>query len=140
MRHRIANALELLRFSLVTETIARQSSHHPRRPSIDTPSIPFPTRGARVVSPWPCLCRIAVAVVVVCEEPRGPTSPIGILGIQMTAVMRREFGTAEPPLSEVELGRGRANFLVHANSLPPWAVLFVLLSQSQFEQNLRKYK
>ena len=50
-----------------------------------------------------------MAVVVVCVEPRGPASPIGVLNIQMTAVMRREFGTAEPPSSEVELGRGRAN-------------------------------
>ena len=30
----------------------------------------------------------------------------------MTAVMRREFGTAELSSSEVELGRGRANGLV----------------------------
>ena len=49
-----------------------------------------------------------MAVVVVCVEPRGPVISIGILDIQMTAVMRREFGTAEPPSSEVELGRGRA--------------------------------
>ena len=48
--------------------------------------------------------------------------------------MRREFGTAEPPLSEVELGRGRANGLVHVHCLPPRARLkaseavFLLLS------------
>ena len=52
-------------------------------------------------------------------EPRGPASPIGVLDIQMTAVMRREFGTAEPPSSpEVEVGRGRANGLVHVHCLP----------------------
>ena len=37
--------------------------------------------------------------------------------------MRREFGTAEPPSSEVELGRGRANGLVHVHCLPPLARL-----------------
>ena len=54
----------------------------------------------------------------VCVEPRGPASPIGVLDIdiQMTAVMRRDFGTAEPPSSEVELGRGRANGLVHVRA------------------------
>ena len=31
VRHRIANALELLSSSLIMENIARQSSHHPRR-------------------------------------------------------------------------------------------------------------
>ena len=60
-----------------------------------------------------------MAVVVVCVEPRGPVISIEILDIQMTAVMRREFGTAEPPSSEVELGRGRANGLVHVHFLPP---------------------
>jgi hypothetical protein len=77
-----------------------------------------------------------VAVVVVCVEPRGPVSPIEVLDIQMTAVMRREFGTAEPPSSEVELGRGRANGLVHVHCLPTGArlkaseaFLFLLLSK-----------
>ena len=41
----------------------------------------------------------------------------------MTAVMRREFGTAEPPSSEVELGRGRAIGLVHFHCLPTEARL-----------------
>ena len=40
--------------------------------------------------------------------------------------MRREFGTAEPPSSEVELGRGRANGLVHVHCLPPRARLKAL--------------
>ena len=64
-----------------------------------------------------------MAVVVVCVEPRGPVISIGILDIQMTAVMRREFGTTEPPSSEVELGRGRANGLVHVHCLPTSALL-----------------
>ena len=119
MRHRIANTLELLSSSLTMETIARQRSHHPRRAFHSISHV------ARV---WflggLVFCRIAVAVVVVCVEPRGPASPIGVLDIQMTAVMRREFGTAEPPSSEVELGRGRANGLVHVHPLPPRAALF----------------
>ena len=79
-----------------------------------------------------------MAVVVVCVEPRGPVSPIGVLDIQMAAVMRREFDTAEPLSSEVELRRGRANGLVHVHSLPPWAVLFCPLFQSQFDRETRK--
>ena len=74
-------------------------------------------------------CRVAVAVVVVCVEPRGPVISIGILDIQMTAVMRREFGTAEPPSSEVELGRGQANGLVHVHFLPP-------VGRSLFDKNI----
>ena len=73
-----------------------------------------------------------MAVVVVCVEPRGPASPIGVLDIQMTAVMRREFGAAEPPSSEVELGRGRANGLVHVRFLPP-------VARSLFDENIQKY-
>ena len=69
--------------------------------------------------------------MVVCVEPRGPVISIGILDIQMTAVMRREFGTAEPPSSEVELGRGRANGLVHAHFLPP-------VGRSLFDKNTQK--
>ena len=38
-------------------------------------------------------------------------------------MMRREFGTTEPPSLEVELGRGRANGLVHVHCLPPRARL-----------------
>ena len=122
MRHRIANTLELLSSSLIMETIARQRSHHPRRAFHSISHV------ARV---WflgglvfcRITCRIAVAVVVVCVEPRGPASPIGVLDIQMTAVMRREFGTAEPPSSEVELGRGRANDLAHVYCLPTGARL-----------------
>ena len=81
-------------------------------PKFPPPStrLPFHSpRGARLVSWWPCLCRIAVAVVVVCVEPRGPVSPIGVLDIQMTAVMRRKFGTAEPrnrPHRRSSLGEG----------------------------------
>ena len=71
-----------------------------------------------------------MAVVVVCVEPRGPVSPIGLLDIQMTAVMRREFGTTEPPSSEVELGRGRANGLVHVHFLPP-------VGRSLFDKNIQ---
>ena len=55
----------------------------------------------------PCLCRIAVAVVVVCVEPRGPASPIWVIDIQMTAVMRREFGTAHSGTALIG-GRARA--------------------------------
>ena len=58
------------------------------------------------------------------ERPRINHWAIGVLDIQMTAVMRREFGTAEPPSSEVELGRGRANGLVHVHPLPPRTALF----------------
>ena len=80
VRHRIANALELLSSSLIMETIARQSSHHPRR------AFHSISHSARV---WflggLVFCRIAVAVVVVCVEPRGPASPIGVLDAQMTA-------------------------------------------------------
>ena len=105
----------------------------PKFPSPSSTRLPFHfPRGARLVSRRPCLCRIAVAVVVVCVEPRGPASPIGVLDIQMTAVMRREFGTAEPPSSEVELGRGRANGLVHVHCLPPAAVLFCPLFRLRF--------
>ena len=102
----------------------------PKFPSFST-RLPFHSHSARV---WflggLVFCRIAVTVVVVCVEPRGPVISIGILGIQMTAVMRREFGTTEPPSSEVELGRGRANGLVHVHFLPPvgrgpWAALFL---------------
>ena len=66
-------------------------------------------------------------------EPRGPASPIGVLDldIQMTAVMRREFGTTEPPSSEAELGRGRANGLVHVHFLPP-------VGRSLFDKNIQK--
>ena len=89
-------------------------------------------RGARLISQWLCLCRIAVAVVVGCVEPRGPVISIGILDIQMSAVMRRDFGTAEPPSSEVELGRrGRANCLVHVHFLPP-------VGRSLFDKNIQK--
>ena len=109
-----ANPLELLSSPLMMETIARQSSHRFRR------AFHSISHSARV---WflggLVFCRIAVAVVVVCVEPRGPVISIGILDIQMTAVMRREFGTTEPPSSEVELGRGRANGLVHVHFLPP---------------------
>ncbi len=68
MRHRIANALvELLSSSLMMEIIARQSSYHPRR------AFHSISHSARV---WflggLVFCRIAVAVVVVCVEPRGP--------------------------------------------------------------------
>ena len=151
MRHRIANTLELLSSSLIMETIARQRSHHPRRAFHSISHV------ARV---WflggLVFCRIAVAVVVVCVEPRGPASPIGVLDIQMTAVMRREFGTTEPPSSEVELGRGRANGLVHVHFLPPVgrslfdkkhtkAALFLTKTykimfsfQSAIDQNFRK--
>ena len=112
MRHRIANALDILSSSIILDTIARQSSHHSRR------AFHSISHSARV---WflggLVFCRIAVAVVVVCVEPRGPASPIGVLDIQITAVMRREFGTTEPPSSEVELGRGRANGLVHVHFL-----------------------
>ena len=108
------------------ETIARQRSHHPRRAFHSISHV------ARV---WflggLVFCRIAVAVVVVCVEPRGPVSPIGVLDIQMTAVMRREFGTTEPPSSEVELGRGRANGLVHVHFLPP-------VGRSLFDKNIQK--
>ena len=108
-----ANPLELLSSPLMMETIARQSSHRFRR------AFHSISHSARV---WflggLVFCRIAVAVAVVCVEPRGPVISIGILDIQMTAVMRREFGTAEPPSSEVELGRGRANGLVHVHFLP----------------------
>ena len=109
------------------ETIARQRSHHPRRAFHSISHV------ARV---WflggLVFCRIAVAVVVVCVEPRGPASPIGVLDIQMTAVMRREFGTAEPPSSEVELGRGRANGLVHVHFLPP-------VGRSLFDKNIQNF-
>ena len=37
--------------------------------------------------------------------------------------MRHEFGTSEPPPSEVNLGRGRANGPVHDHYFPPWAQL-----------------
>ena len=109
------------------ETIARQRSHHPRRAFHSISHV------ARV---WflggLVFCPIAVAVVVVCVEPRGgPASPIGVLDIQMTAVMRREFGTAEPPSSEVELGRGRANGLVHVHFLPP-------VGRSLFDKHIQK--
>ena len=74
-----ANPLELLSSPLMMETIARQSSHRFRRAFH---SISHPARvwflGGLV------FCRIAVAVVVVCVEPRGPASPIGVLDIQMT--------------------------------------------------------
>ena len=67
----------------------------------------------------------------------------------MTAVMRREFGTTEPPSSEVELGLGlgrggRANGLVHVHFLPPVGrsllAFCMFLFQSQFDQKLRKLK
>jgi hypothetical protein len=65
----------------------------------------------------------------------------------MTAVMRREFGTAEPPSSEVELGRGRANGLVHVRFLPPVGrslfdknIQNYVFVQSQIDQNFRKLK
>ncbi len=126
MRHRIANPLGLLSSSLIMKTIARQSSHHPRR------AFHSISHSARV---WflggLVFCRIAVAVVVVCVEPRGPVISIGILDIQMTAVMRREFGTTEPPSSEVELGRGRANGLVHVHFLPP-------VGRPLFDENIQK--
>ena len=119
--------------------IARQSSHHPRRAFH---SISHAASVWCLVSRWPCLCRIAVAIVVVCVEPRGPASPIGVPDIQTTAVMRREFGTTEPPsTSEVELGRGRANGLVHVHPLPPQAALFwpfvpkPILSENAKENN-----
>ena len=121
-----ANPLELLSSPLMMETIARQSSHRFRR------AFHSISHSARV---WflggLVFCRIAVAVVVVCVEPRGPVISIGILDIQMTAVMRREFGTAEPPSSEVELGRGRANGLVHVHFLPP-------VGRSLFDKNIQK--
>ena len=121
-----ANPLELLSSPLMMETIARQSSHRFRR------AFHSISHSARV---WflggLVFCRIAVAVVVVCVEPRGPASPIGVLDIQMTAVMRREFGTTEPPSSEVELGRGRANGLVHVHFLPP-------VGRSLFDKNIQK--
>ena len=127
MRHRIANPLEHLSSSLIIETVARQRSYYPRRAFHSISHV------ARV---WFLggldFYRIAVAVVVVCVEPRGPASPIGVLDIQMTAVMRREFGTAEPSTSEVELGRGRANGLVHVHCLPPAAVLFCPLFRLRF--------
>ena len=108
------------------ETIARQRSHHLRRAFHSISHV------ARV---WflggLVFCRIAVAVVVVCVEPRGPVISIGILDIQMTAVMRREFGTTEPPSSEVELGRGRANGLVHVHFLPP-------VGRPLFDENIQK--
>ena len=121
-----ANPLELLSSPLMMETIARQSSHRFRR------AFHSISHSARV---WflggLVFCRIAVAVVVVCVEPRGPVISIGILDIQMTAVMRREFGTTEPPSSEVELGRGRANGLVHVHFLPP-------VGRSLFDKNIQK--
>ena len=62
-------------------------------------------------------------------------------------MMRREFGTTEPPSSEVELGRGRANGLVHVHFLPPvgrslWTKTYksMFLFRSQFDQNFRKLK
>jgi len=120
-----ANPLELLSSPLVMETFALQSSHRFRR------AFHSISHSARV---WflggLVFCRIAVAVVVVCVEPRGPVSPIGVLDIQMTAVMRREFGTTEPPSSEVELGRGRANGLVHVHFLPP-------VGRSLFDKNIQ---
>ena len=122
-----ANPLELLSSPLMMETIARQSSHRFRR------AFHSISHSARV---WflggLVFCRIAVAVVVVCVEPRGPVISIGILDIQMTAVMRREFGTAEPPSSEVELGRGRANGLVHVHFLPP-------VGRPLFDENIQNY-
>ena len=132
MRHRIANPLELLSSSLIMEAIARQSSHRPRR------AFNSISHAARVWFLGGFVFRIAVAVVVVCVEPRGPASPIGVLDIKMIAVMRREFGTAEPPSSEVALGRGQANGLVHVHSFHPGPLSFGLLFQSQFDQNLRK--
>ena len=121
-----ANPLELLSSPLMMETIARQSSHRFRR------AFHSISHSARV---WflggLVFCRIAVAVVVVCVEPRGPVISIGILDIQMTAVMRREFGTTEPPSSEVELGRGRANGLVHVHFLPP-------VGRPLFDKNIQK--
>ena len=130
------------------ETVARHSSHHhhPPRPRRAFHSISHAARvwflgGLVFVASqwrsWSCLYR-AWSV-----EPRGPVSPIigVIIDIQMTAVMRREFGTAEPPPSEVELGRGRANGLVHVHSLPlyttvgrgPFSFVLLFLHQSQFE-------
>ena len=104
--------------------------------TLDAPSIPFPTW--RAFGVWflgglvfVASLDIAVAVVVVCVEPRGPVSPIEVLDIQMTAVMRREFGTTEPPSSEVELGRRRANGLVHVHFLPP-------VGRSLFDKNIQK--
>ena len=53
-----------------------------------------------------------------------------------TAVMRHETRVRHsgqrncPHRTEVELGRGRANGLVHVHSLPPRAALFVLLFQT----------
>ena len=114
---------------LMMETIARKSPHRFRRAFFHSIF-----HSARV---WflggLVFCRIAVAVVVVCVEPRGPVISIGVLYIQMTAVMRREFGTAEPPSSEVELGRGRgrANGLVHVHFLPP-------VGRALFDKNIQK--
>ena len=92
-------------------------------PKIPSPSMRLPfhfPRGARLVSRWPCLLsHRSGGRGCLCVEPRGPVSPIGVLDIQMTAVMRREFGTTEPPSSEVKPGRGRANCLVHVHFLPP---------------------
>ena len=135
-----ANPLGLLSSSLIMETIARQSSHRFRcafHSISHSARVWFLGLGGLV------FCRIAVAVVVVCVEPRGPVISIGILDIQkMTAVMRREFGTAEPPSSEVELGRGRANGLVHVHFLPPVAALFLTKtykSRSLFDENIQKF-
>ena len=127
-----AKPLGLLGSPLMMETIARQSSHRFRRAfhAVSHCAARVWFLGGGLVF----FCRIAVAVVVVCGvEPRGPVISIGILGIQMTAVMRREFGTTEPPSSEVELGRGRANGLVHVHFfhfLPP-------VGRPLFDKNIR---
>ena len=116
-----AKSLGLPSSSLIMENIARQSPHHPRRAfhSISHVARVWFLGGlVFVASQWR-------SWLFVCVEPRGPASPIGVLDIdiQMTAVMRRDFGTAEPPSSEVELGRGRANGPVHVHGLPTSARL-----------------
>ena len=101
VRHRIANPLELLSSSLIKETVARQRSHHPR------PAFHSISHSARV---WflggLVFSRIAVAVVVLCVEPRGPASHIGVLGIQMTAVMRRDSALRNRPHRRSSSGAG----------------------------------
>ena len=137
MRHRIANPL----VGLPSSSLIMEPKNYcaPKFPSPST-RLPFHfPRGARLVSRWPCLCRIAVAVVVVCVEPRGPASPIGVIDIQMTAVMRREFGHSGTALIG---GRARARASERPGPCPLFTtrgpLSFVLLFQSQFDQNLRK--
>ena len=122
---------------LVIETIARQRPHHPRRAFQSISHVArvwFLCGLVFVASQWRSWSWLFVWSV----EPRGPASPIGVLDIQMIAVMRREFGTAEPPSSEVELGRGRAGGLVHVRSLPTRAVLFCpFVFRSTFDDKTR---